>query len=90
VPKQRLPKPAREGEYVDHEFVEGSSGAFGEEAPGKWMSASDAIEAYRPIFLRYALTGDDPFLRNRLLKKILRRIGFRASWYDTHAKLAER
>lgn len=86
ISKQRLPKPAREGIYIDHRFPFGSSGAFGEEAPGTWMSADQAIEAYRPIFLRYALTGFDPFVTNRVIRKILRLTGFDSGWYDTHAK----
>lgn len=72
-----------------HTFAYGSSGAFGEEAPGQWLTADEAIEAYKPIFLRYMLTGDDPLIRSRLLRSILWRTGFRASWYDTHAKLAD-
>lgn len=88
VHKQRLLNPPAEGAFVDHRFSYGASGAFGEEAPGKWLTAEAAIEAYRPIFLRYALVGDDPFIRSRYIRKALRMFGFRASWYDTHARLA--
>lgn len=88
VARQRLPNPPLEGRYAAHRFEEGSSGAFGEEAPGRWMSAEAAIEAYRPVFLRYMLTGDDPYLRNRYLRAALKRLGFRAGWYDTHARLS--
>jgi FkbM family methyltransferase len=38
----RLPVPAREGLDVGHEFESGSSGAFGEETPGDWLSWQDA------------------------------------------------
>lgn len=88
VQAQRAPWPAREGRYVEHQFEPGSSGLFGEEAPGVWMTADEAIDAYKPIFLRYHLTGDDPLLRSRLLRGSLKRLGFRSGWYDTHAKLA--
>lgn len=88
VPRQKPPKPAREGQSVDFTFEDGATGLFGEEAPGPWMSAGDAIEAYRPIFLRYALTGDESFVTNRYLRVALRHVGFRAGWYDTHARLA--
>jgi FkbM family methyltransferase len=87
VHAQIPPRPAREGQYVAHRFAKGASGMFGEEAPGQWLTADEAIQAYRPAFLRYALTGDDPFIRNRYLRALLKRIGFRAGWYDTHAKL---
>lgn len=42
VPLQRLPFPPKEGGFCLHRFEIGSSGAFGEEAPGKWISLSDA------------------------------------------------
>jgi len=86
--RQKPPHPAREGRYIDFAFEDGATGLFGEEAPGSWLSADDALEAYRPIFLRYALTGDDSFVKNRYLRVMLRHLGFRAGWYDTHARLA--
>lgn len=86
ISRQKLPKPPREGLYVDHRFPFGSSGAFGEETPGRWLTADQAIEAYRPIFLRYALTGYDPFVTSRVARKLLRLAGFDAGWYDTHAR----
>jgi FkbM family methyltransferase len=86
VVRQRPPNPPKEGRYARHQFDFGSSGLFGEELPGPWITADEAIEAYRPIFLRYGLCGDDPFLRSRLVRVLLRRIGFRAEWYDTHAR----
>ena len=88
VPKQRLPQPALEGNYVDHEFPFESSGAFGEETPGTWLDADEAIERYRRVFLQYALTGDDPFVRSAALRKVLKGLGFRSNWWDTHARLA--
>jgi FkbM family methyltransferase len=86
VAYQRCPSPPQEGESCVHIFKEGATGLFGKELPGRWMSAERAIDAYRPIFLRYALTGDDPFIRTPKLRRILQRIGFKASWYDTHAR----
>ncbi|MFZ5896082.1 MAG: FkbM family methyltransferase [Myxococcota bacterium] len=88
VPQQRPPYPAREGRYVEHEFELGSSGLFGEEAPGEWLTASQAIELYKPIFIRYQLTGDDPLIRSRVVRGTLKRLGFRTGWHDTHARLA--
>jgi len=43
VPQQVLPNPPKEGAYVDYKFKFGSSGAFGEETPGAWMSYQDAL-----------------------------------------------
>jgi len=86
IVRQHPPNPPKEGRYVKHRFEIGSSGLFGEELPGVWLTADETIDAYRPIFLRYALTGDDPFVRSRLARILLRRIGFGASWYDTHAR----
>jgi FkbM family methyltransferase len=86
VASQREPTPPREGVYSGHQFQPGSSGLFGEELPGPWVSAVEAIEAYKPIFMRYMLTGDDPLIRNKWVRRILKRSGFRAGWHDLHAK----
>jgi len=88
VPKQQLPQPAREGSYVAHTFELGSSGAFGEEAPGEWISADEAIDRYRRVFLKYMLNGDDPLVRSRLVRNAAKVLGFRYDWFDTHARLA--
>jgi FkbM family methyltransferase len=37
VHEAALPNPALEGAYVQHRFEFGSSGPFGEEAPGPWL-----------------------------------------------------
>lgn len=89
VPRQRVPSPPREGQYCEHVFVRGASGLFGEEAPGNWVTADAAIEAYRPIFARYRLIGDAPDWRTRILRPLARAIGVGAGWYDTHARLAD-
>lgn len=90
VPQQRMhsqvpPEPAREGKYVAWRFEHMSSGMFGDEAPGRWMSAREALALYRSIFLRYRMFGDDGRLRGTrrgiLLQTLLRGPG----WYDTHA-----
>jgi FkbM family methyltransferase len=87
VPGQQRPRPAKHGGDIDYTFPEGASGLFGEEAPGAWMSAEAAIEAYKDIFFRYALVGDDP-IAPRWARSLAWRLGWRADWYDTHAKLA--
>jgi FkbM family methyltransferase len=60
---QECPKPAREGNYCSHVFQDGSSGLFGEELPGSWISFPEAVEAYRQIFRGYALNGDNGLFR---------------------------
>lgn len=59
IGEQRLPSPAREGQYIEHAFEEGSSGAFGRELPGEWMSLEQALKEYMRIFRRYRVFGDD-------------------------------
>ncbi|HTP83835.1 MAG TPA: FkbM family methyltransferase [Alphaproteobacteria bacterium] len=58
VQEQRLPKPAREGQYVDHVFEEGSSGAFGKELPGDWLSLEQALDVHMRLFRKYRTLGD--------------------------------
>lgn len=79
---QQCPWPAREGRYVDRSFPPGSSGLFGEEAPGNWESQAEALKQYRRIFLRYKLIGDQGILTPPRLAQRLN-----AGWYDTHAAL---
>lgn len=89
IHKQRCPSPALEGTYVPHSFEEGSSGLFGEEAPGKWLSREHALNRYRWIFAHYRLMGYQG--ENRMRRKIQEaatRLHVPASgWYDTHASM---
>ena len=86
VPKRRAPRPPREGADVEHRFETGSSGLFGEELPARWMGPEEIVEAFRPIVLRYCLTGGDSLVRSRTLRRVLKRVGFRAGWHDLHAR----
>jgi len=79
--------PSQRTSDVPHQFPEGSSGQFGEDAPGRWLTREAAIEAYKSIFFRYALVGDDP-VAPRWMRSLAWRLGLRNDWYDTHAKLA--
>ncbi|QGM45384.1 FkbM family methyltransferase [Methylocystis heyeri] len=92
VPQQRVwrqqpPRPALEGVYVPHRFEKGSSGMFGEEAPGQWMSSEEAIEKYKRVFLRYVLVGDDPYVPKWAEFIFRYGMGIRNGWYDTHARI---
>jgi FkbM family methyltransferase len=43
---QKTPNPPLEGRYVEHTFPGDSSGPFGEEAPGTWMTCDETAEMY--------------------------------------------
>jgi FkbM family methyltransferase len=58
VEEQRLPNPAREGQFIDHVFEHGSSGTFGRELPGEWISLEQALKEYMRIFRRYRILED--------------------------------
>jgi FkbM family methyltransferase len=62
---QTCPRPAREGNDCDHNFEKGSSGLFGDELPGAWLSLPEAVEGYRQIFVGHALNGDIGMFRGR-------------------------
>jgi hypothetical protein len=89
VPLQSCPFPAREGQYVEYKFPYGSSGMFGEEAPGEWLSGDRAVETYRKIVRVQRLFGDKGWVRRLPLgNKVTNFIQPDVSWYDTHASLA--
>jgi FkbM family methyltransferase len=62
---QECPAQASEGAYCQHSFADGSSGLFGNELPGRWLNLPEAIEAYRNVFLTYALNGDTGIFANQ-------------------------
>ena len=87
VANQHPPEPHREGRAIDLVFNEGSSGLFGEEAPGRWVDAASALKTYRSIFWRYRLVSDDPLIKSwRVRTALQRHFGLTAGWYDTHAR----
>jgi FkbM family methyltransferase len=89
VPQQSCPSPAREGNYVQYKFPHGSSGMFGEEAPGEWLDSRRAIEVYRKIVRVQRMFGDKGWVRRLPLSgKIINFLQPDVSWYDTHASLA--
>jgi FkbM family methyltransferase len=87
VARQVPPNPSREGRYAEWCFAHGSSGLFGEEAPGDWLDVDRARAAYRPIFRAYRLLGDKPLIPVSAVRNVLRSFGFEAGWHDTHARL---
>lgn len=89
---QKEPQNSKEGKYLGHKFIDGSSGLFGADLPGSWKNMEEIKVQYKKIFRRYKLYGDYGTLRKYLIvKAILKIINFFSSeqipgWYDTHAK----
>jgi FkbM family methyltransferase len=93
VSKQRCPNPPVEGSYVDYQFEYGATGLFGEESPGRWMSEREALRAYKSIFLRHHLFGQESIIQRAkfgryLCDRYLSRLPLcNLGWYDTHATI---
>jgi FkbM family methyltransferase len=85
VRHQAPPVPAREGRHVDYTFEHMSSGMFGEEAPGQWLTRRQALARYRLIFARYRMWGENTLLFRSVLYRPIRKVLGPAGWYDTHA-----
>lgn len=88
VTGQQCPTSPVEGNYISHRFELGSSGLFGRELPGDWITYEECLRKYKKIFLRYRLFGDNGWLNNRYAKWIFRRLRVKypdVEWYDTHA-----
>jgi FkbM family methyltransferase len=62
-PTLRCPQPALEGQFVDAAFTKSMSGPFGDETPGRWLSADQVWDSYAAIARQqrlrttYAATG---------------------------------
>jgi FkbM family methyltransferase len=77
--KTTCPCPAREGRYVPARFDGASSGPFGEEAPGPWLSMWDALVTAKRI------VDDQPVYATLAELERRHRTGHPVSWYDIHA-----
>ena len=87
----RCPDPPLEGNYVDARFDGHTSGPFGEEAPGAWMSLDQLLERVRDIISEQALYGAHgryyDTWRARLNWRYRRMFGLEpVGWYDIHAR----
>ena len=74
VPRQRPPRPPRHGRYVKPYFPMGSSGLFGEEAPGDWLDATAVRKLIAAVW-----NPDGP-------QKNPGHIDERDGWFDLHAQ----
>lgn len=93
IHRAREPEPPREGIRAGHRFQTGSSGLFGRDLPGPWLTASSLEERYKAIFHAYRCFGDASFVRRTAIGRKLLQLAERLSrhplpgWYDTHARL---
>jgi len=94
IQDQECPYPAKEGNYINYKFEFGSSGLFGDELPGEWLSEEEALKAYKSVFVRYKYFGDFGIfnnrliMKNRILNKLMSLVKLKyphVGWYDTHA-----
>ncbi len=89
VPKQNCKQPSQEGIYSEHKFEPGSTGQFGNDAPGCWLTEEEAIKKYQMIFRDYKYFGDNGLLyKTRVGRGLSRLLKVRVGWYDTHATRA--
>jgi FkbM family methyltransferase len=79
VQKHKPPFPAREGRYVDYKIEPESSGLFGRELAGRWLSSAEFSAKYLTIMARDRAAG--------LVKRLGAQSILRGSWYDIHASL---
>jgi FkbM family methyltransferase len=92
VIRQREPVPPREGKYSGAAPERDSSGLFGRDLPGNWLTRGDALRRYESIMLGYRLFGNDSFVRsNRYTRRLwqwAQKIARRPipGWFDTHAR----
>lgn len=86
--KVKCPNPPLEGGFVDYRFDGVSSGPFGEEAPGKWISVQETINRYQRLLSETKYFGRDGSLYgtpvHRLYEALKRE---QIGWYDFHARL---
>jgi len=87
---QSCPFPAREGAYIEHDFGPQTSGLFGNELPGAWITLQEAEREYRRLSRELSLLSMGSKLRNTIFSKIyfklFRNLGRNhVGWYDIHA-----
>lgn len=85
----------REGTSLRYAHVAESSGPFGEETPGEWLTIAEAVTAMRRLILYQNTLGFGGRSAGRLWARVgarLRRQLTRRkshSWYDLHARLGD-
>lgn len=87
VHMQIEPETSAEGCHSGHTLQYGSTGLFGSDLPGPWLTKAQALRRYAMIFFQYRHFGDntrglDIVRRLPLLRMLV------PAWYDTHAALS--
>jgi FkbM family methyltransferase len=91
----------RLGREISHCFEHDSSGTFGEDLSGPWMTPAELLVEYKWIYSMYEIFGDNsPFAQrtrslfgrrnpfSKVRKELTRRLNRPLpGWYDTHASL---
>jgi len=87
-PRHRCPFPPREGSYVDARFTTDSSGPFGNETPGSWLSIEAALLRAQ-LIRRHHMYGEwSRAMPSRIYRFVRgRMLGRPPAWYDLHARL---
>jgi FkbM family methyltransferase len=89
-----LPREPLEGTYVDARFEGHSSGPFGRETPGRWLSVRQALVKAEMLRARHNLTGyggkwSDTRAGWAYASARAKLVGRSSDWYDLHARLGE-
>jgi len=93
--KIKCPSTPLEGNFVEHEFTGLSSGLFGEETPGQWLSVNKIMKKYKKILKMQSRFGKEGGwngkYRNTILHKVYKVYISKTKreplgWYDFHAK----
>jgi len=78
IQKLKLPEPSKEGFSVQHSFIFGSSGPFGEETPGNWISHESVRKEIEKVW------DPDGVTKNENHDDAVH------GWFDLHARLSEK
>ena len=85
----------REGAPMHYAYVAESSGPFGEETPGEWLSIAEAVRVMRRLIFYQNTLGFGGRSAGRLWARVGARIRRQLtgrkthSWYDLHARLGD-
>ena len=87
----KLPREPLEGGYVDFGFEGHSSGPFGRETPGRWLTAREALAWAEILRARHNLTGyggkwSDSRPGWAYTTARMKLVGRPNGWYDLHAR----
>lgn len=83
----RFDDPKVGGKAIDHAFDIHSSGPFGDQLPGRWLTREQALRQYA-CWAMYARILDPDRPLGKVLSKLplVRRLPLRLPWFDTHAR----